>query len=78
MASTSTSTRSLNLPPRAVEAVWREVERVGANDPKRVATALVEMAVEEAQRNERFSERVRVLYDSLETVPKRQLCNRQA
>jgi hypothetical protein len=48
-----------------VEAVWREVERLGANDPKRVATTLVEMAVEEAQRNDRFRERVRVLYDSL-------------
>jgi hypothetical protein len=65
MASTNAVTRSLSLPPRAVEAVWREVERLGANDPKRVATALVEMAVEEAQRNDRFSERVRVLYDSL-------------
>ena len=62
---TTVASRTVTLTPRAVEAVWRAVETLDIADPKRLASAIVEIAADEAERNARFAERVKTLYAAL-------------
>lgn len=62
---TAVKSRTITLTSRGVEAVWRAVETLEITDPKRLASVLMEVASEEVERNSRFADRVRVLYNAL-------------
>ncbi len=70
MASAIKATKTLSVPARGVEAVWRAVEILRVNDPKRLAEAMLEIASDELMRNTRFLQRVGAQYDALAPAPK--------
>src|SRR5690242_17550595 len=64
----ATAPKTISLTPRAIEALWRAVETMAADDPKRLASVLVEIASEEIEQSSYFANRVGVLYRALEPV----------
>src|SRR5579862_4493793 len=70
MASAIKATKTLSLPARGVEAVWRTVELLRVNDPKRLAEAMLQIASDEMEQNVRFLQRVAAQYDALAPTPK--------
>lgn len=65
---TTKTPKTVSLTPRAVEALWRAVESMEMDDPKRLASVLVEIASEEIEQSSRFASRVGTLYRALEPV----------
>src|SRR5690348_14865909 len=61
-----------------MEALWRVMGRLGATNPKQLATAILESAAEEMDRNDRFIARVQTQYQALSSaMPAQRRCPRQ-